>query len=159
MSYPILPMAIVTYLAGISEERSQLPKGPRHVTVMAHHNETVRSIRFEVQEDAHWATVVEQSVRLFNEADVDTMTIIYPADGDDPVDFGIILEGLKAPSFFQWTYSPRFDIRLAPPNVIASITRGVGVETLQGLLDKTARNAAKRPQTLTSVSFGNRTQN
>lgn len=154
MSYPILPMAIVTFLAGISEERATLRKGPRHVTVLAHHNETVRSVRFEIENDGHWSSMVERSVQLFNEGDVDTMTVIYPADGDDPVDFGIILEGLKEPSCFQWGYSPKFDVRLAPTNVIESIRRGIGVETLQSLLDKSARDAAKRaPVRMAGISF------
>lgn len=140
MSYPILPMALVTFLAGASKERSELPTGPRNITVVAHHNERVWPMRFAVETDAHWGEVVESSVRLFSQQKVDTMTIIYPAD-DNSVDFGIILEGGRKPSFFEWQYKPVFNVRLAPDNIIASISKGAGVETLQGLLDRAAKDA------------------
>jgi len=134
-----LPMALVTFLAGVSKERSELPKGPRNVTTIVHRGEGVRSARFAVEVDAHWNEVVEQTIRMFNEGPADTIVVIYPADGTDPVDFGIILEGGRKPFCFQWTYSPVFDIRLAHPDVIAQISKGVGVETFQGLLDRDHR--------------------
>lgn len=139
MSYPILPMAIVTFLAGISKQRAELPRTQRNITVLAHHDKTVNSIRLAVEDDSQWGQVVQGAVTLFNQGDVDTMAIIYPADGEDPVDFGVIMEGGRKPSFFQWGYDPVFDIRLAPTNVIEQISQGVGVDTIQGLLDRDAR--------------------
>lgn len=132
-------MALVTFLAAISKERSELPKGPRHVTSVVHHDTSVRASRFAVETDMHWSEVIERTIQEYNKGPVDTVTMIYPSDGDDPVDFGIILEGGRKPFCFQWTYAPVFDIRLTSESIQSQIGQGVGVSTLQGLLDKDAR--------------------
>lgn len=139
MTYPVLPMALVTFLAGVSKERSELPKGPKHITTIIHRNQGVRAMRFAVENDAHWNEVVEKTIQSYNEADVDTVTFIYPTNGDEAIDYGIILQGGRKPFCFQWGYAPIFDIRLVHPDIEAQISKGVGVETMQGLLDRDVR--------------------
>lgn len=139
MSYPVLPMALVTFLAGVSKERSELPKGPIHVTTVIQHGPSFRPSRFAVQNDMHWSEVLEVTIQNYNAGGVDTVTLIYPSSDDEPVDFGIILEGGRKPFCFQWTYAPVFDIRLASDGIRDQITKGIGVATMQGLLDKDAR--------------------
>lgn len=139
MSYPVLPMALVTFLANVSKQRSELPKGPTHVTTIVHHGENVRASRFAVEVSAHWDEVIERTITAYNEGAVDTVTFIYPTVDGDPVDYGIILEGGRKPFFFEWTYSPVFDIRLVSADVQAQISGGVGVKIMQELLDRDAR--------------------
>lgn len=137
MSYPTLPFALVTFLAEISSERSKLRKGTRHVTIAAHHDKGVRSQRYEVDTDEQWTAVLQGAIGLFSSDRVDTMSFIYPTNGDDPVDIGVLVEKGKEPMVFQWTYAPAFSIHLIEGgDVVAQVTNGVGVQEVLGLMNR-----------------------
>lgn len=146
MSYPTLPFALVHYLAQISKERSKLRKGPRHVSIMAHHDKGVRSRRFEVVEDSHWTEVLQSAIAMYSEGEIDTMTFMYPTNGNEPVDIGVIVERGREPMVVEWTYSPEFKIVLLESgDVVTQVTTtGVGVQEVLGLMNREG-NPSIRP--------------
>lgn len=144
MSYPQIPLVYATFLAGASEERLTL-KGTTNVTVIIHEGENLRSRRLTIENDAQWGAVVEQAVRLFNEGPADSAAVFYPADGDEPLDFGLLLRPNEAPLGLAWTYGPIFGIQMAPQNVVEQISNGAGIEVLQGLLNRPSAAPAPVP--------------
>ena len=147
MTYPVLPFALVTFLAEISKERSQLRKGTRHVTVAAQHDKGVRSQRYEVDTDDQWTAVLQGAIGLYTSDQVDTMAFIYPTNGNDPVDIGVIVEKGKDPMVFQWTYAPTFTIHLIESGeTVANVTNGVGVQEVLGLMNRGDAPSITLPQ-------------
>ena len=141
MSYPQIPLVYATFLAQAASERLGV-KGKTNVTVIVHHDQELRSRRLEIENDAQWPAVTEQAVRLFNEGAADTAAVFYPADGDEPVDFGLLLRPNQPPLGLMWTYGPTFAIHLAPDNVVEQISNGAGIEVLQGMLNRAHQGAA-----------------
>lgn len=145
MTYPTIPLAYVTFLAEISEERSRLSAENAglatkvtQVTVIAHHDKQVRSRRYAIQDNTpeHWTEMLMGAVGLFNEGEVDTMMVLFPTDSQE-VDVGYLLEGGKEPRFYEWTYAPKFSLRLTSPAIEKQLAEtAAGFETLKGLLDK-----------------------
>lgn len=133
MTYPKLPMALVTFLAGVSKERSGLPTDATNVTIVAHKGETTRSRRYAVRRQEHWNEVEIGAVTMFGEGPVDTMTMIYPTD-DAKTDAGIILERGTDPLCFEWTHAPAFSIRLVNTEMQEKLAGGVAVDNLRKLL-------------------------
>lgn len=149
MSYPSIPLVLATFLAGASEERLSVKErlsasGTTNVTIVVHNGESLNSRRLEIEQDGQWGSVTEQAVRLYNEGPVETAAVFYPADGNEPVDFGLLLRPGEPPLGLMWTYGPKFGLHKAPDNVVEQISNGAGIEALQGLLD--------RPNTLKATS-------
>lgn len=147
MSYPTLPFALVHYLAQISKERAKLRKGPKHISIMAHHDKGVRSRRFEVEEDHHWTEVLQSAIAMYSEGPIDTMTFMYPTSEGDPIDIGVIVERGKEPMVVEWTYAPEFKIVLLEGgDVVTQVTTtGVGVQEVLGLMNR-EQTPTLRPQ-------------
>lgn len=147
MSYPTLPFALVHYLAQISKERAKLRKGPTHITIMAHHDKGVRSRRFEVETEGHWTEVLQSAIAMYNEGPIDTMTFMYPTNGGDPVDIGVIVERGKDPMVVEWTYAPEFKIVLLESGDVVTqvINTGVGVQEVMGLMNRDPQIADIKP--------------
>lgn len=153
MTYPTLPFALVSFLSDISNERSNLRKDARNITIAAHHNKSVRSSRYEVTNDSHFLEVLQGAFSLFSAGPVDTMTFLYPVDGGEPVDIGVIVERGKKPMVIEWTYAPIFKIRLIDAGpVIEQVTNGVGVKEIQALMDKGLGVEAEGLPGLTAVN-------
>lgn len=147
MSYPTLPFALVTFLAEISAERSKLRKGTRHVTIAAQHDKGVRSQRYEVDTDDQWTAVLQGAIGLYSSDRVDTMAFIYPTNGEDPVDIGVLVEKGRDPMVFQWTYAPAFTIHLIDGGeIIGQVTNGVGVQEVLGLMNRSDTPSISLPQ-------------
>lgn len=147
MSYPSLPFALVTFLAEVSEERSKLRKGPRHITLAAQHDKGVRSQRYEIDTDDQLNNVTAGAVDLYTSGPVDTMALIYPTVGDRSEDIGVLLEMGKAPMVFSWTFAPAFTIRLIEDDsALESLRRNVGVENIINLMtrDQIARDQLRQ---------------
>lgn len=147
MSYPTLPFALVNFLAGISKERATLRKGPRHVTVAAQHDKGIRSRRYEVETDDQWTAVLQGAISLYSEGAVDTMALIYPTDGNDQVDLGVVVEKGKEPMVFQWNYGADFNLWLIDegPNV-EQLKNGVGVQEVLGLMNRDTGPVLRLPE-------------
>ena len=135
MTHPTLPFAIVTFLADISEQRANLRKGPTHISVIAQHDKSVKSSRFEVENDANFAEVLQSALSMYATNSVDTMMFTYPTA--DEVDIGVIIEAGKEPMVVEWTYAPKFGIRLIEGGAIVDqVTHGVGVQEVLALMNR-----------------------
>lgn len=138
MAYPRIPLAYVPFLSGLSDQRAALREGPTHVTVIAHHDKGVRSLRFEIENDSQWNEMVAGAVGLFNQGPVDTMLVLFPT-GDKGIDAGYLVEGGKETMFLEWTYAPGrpFALMLIEgEDSIGQLARAEGLQTLKTLLDR-----------------------
>lgn len=147
MSYPTLPFALVNFLAGASKERASLRKGPRHVTVVAQFDKGVRTRRYEVETDDHWTAVLQGAIGLYSEGQIDTMALIYPTNGGDQVDLGVIVEKGKEPMVFQWNYGADFNLWLIDSgDNVEMLKNGVGVQEILGLMNREPNFSIRLPE-------------
>ena len=133
--YPTLPFALVYHLARITPEREERGLNRRIVGIHVHRDKNINSQRIEIERDEQLPIIEAEVGRMIAQGPLDTITLTFSTNGENPMDLGVILETGKPPMIFTWIWKPYFGIELVTDGSLdKDIDEWSGVKLAKGLM-------------------------